>query len=247
MEQWLVIGISGVTCGGKTTLANRLFNYLKEMQGQEIKTGLEVNRVEVIKQDDYFRQVEDPNHQKIEQLNHINWDIIESIDTDRMTSDIMKLLGKKFTLYNTRSKTTCMFDTENLFTDHYAPNYSSLRGHNELMINDEDNVTFKHIKHNNVLNILIIEGFLIFNHPVTLDLCNTKFHLHVPYEICSVRRKSKVYDPPDVLGYFEMIVWPEYEKHMKSFKGREDIVFLNGEAAPDKCFQFVLKSLNEEL
>lgn len=48
-------------------------------------------------------------------------------------------------------------------------------------------------------------------------------------------------------GYFEMIVWPEYEKHLKSFKDREDVVFLNGEATPEKCFQFVLKSLLEEL
>lgn len=49
------------------------------------------------------------------------------------------------------------------------------------------------------------------------------------------------------IGYFEMIVWPEYEKHMKTFKDREDILFLNGEASPEKCFQYVLKCLIEEL
>lgn len=246
MEQWLVVGISGVTCGGKTTLATNLYNYFNDKCGHEIKTGVDLNRVEIIRQDDYFRLEDDPNHQKIEQLNHINWEIIESIDTDRMITDIMKILGKKFTIYNTRSTLTHM-DNENLFANHYAANYSSLSYNNDLMKSDDDSAKFKHIKHNNVLNILIIEGFLILNHPVTLDLCNVKFHLHVPYEICYERRKSRVYQPPDVLGYFEMIVWPEYEKHLKSFKDREDVVFLNGEATPEKCFQYVLKSLLEEL
>lgn len=199
MEQWLIVGISGVTCGGKTTLANNLYNYFRGKCGHELKTGLELNRIEIIKQDDYFRKVDDPKHQKIEQLNHINWEIIESIDTDRMINDIMKILGKKFTLYSTKINSIHM-DSDNLFARHYTTNCSASRGYNDLMINDHDSVTFKHIKHNNVLNILIIEGFLVFNHPVTLDLCNVKFHLHVPYEVCCERRKSRVYDPPDVLG-----------------------------------------------
>lgn len=206
MEQWLIIGISGVTCGGKTTLANKLFNYFKDRSGHEIKTGVELKRVEIIKQDDYFRHVDDTNHRKIEQLNHINWEIIESIDTNRMIDEIMKILGRKFTLYNTRSKLTSM-DSENLFVHHYALNNFSTRNYsNDSKINDEKKLAFKHVKHNNVLNILIIEGFLIFNHPVTLDLCNSKFHLHVPYEICCERRKSRVYDPPDVLGNFFILI-----------------------------------------
>lgn len=44
-----------------------------------------------------------------------------------------------------------------------------------------------------------------------------------------------------------MTVWPEYEKHLRSFKERSDVIFLNGEASPEKCFQYVLKSLIQEL
>jgi hypothetical protein len=44
-----------------------------------------------------------------------------------------------------------------------------------------------------------------------------------------------------------MVVWPEYEKHLREFKDREEVLFLNGDAAPEKCFQFVLKSIIDEL
>ena len=180
-EQWLVTGISGVTCGGKTSLANSLYKYFNARIGQEIKTGIELHRVVLMNQDDYFRPDNDPNHVKIEKLNHLNWEIIESIDTDRMINDIMKILGKDFVLYNTLASTQ-VASTENLFAEHYA-NTSTRSFNDELMIDDE-HMSYKHVKHNSVLNILIIEGFLIFNHPVIFDIFNVKYHIHVPYEIC---------------------------------------------------------------
>lgn len=251
MEQWLVIGISGVTCSGKTTLAKSLHKHFKDQIGRELKAGVELNRVEMVNQDTYFRQVDDPNHQVVEKLNHLNWEIIESIDMDKMVKDVMEILGPKFLLYKTRSSTVAAH-YENLFTHHYIghpyqPKARMFRGH------DEDDLMLEHcnfkkiVKHNNLLNILIIEGFLIFNHPVVFDLCNVKFHLHVPYEVCYARRSRRTYDPPDVPCYFEMVVWPSYEKHLRNFKDREDVLFLNGDAAPEKCLKFVINSLTDEL
>lgn len=254
MEQWLVIGISGVTCSGKTTLAQSLHKHFKDQRGCEIKPGIELNRVEVVNQDTYFRQVDDPNHQNVEQLNHLNWEIIESIDMGKMVNDVMEILGPKFLLYKTRSSTNAL-SHENLFTHHYIGHpYQQksrlFRGHDddELMLNDEDHRNFhKIVKHNSLLNILIVEGFLIFNHSVTFDLCNVKYHLHVPYEMCNARRTQRTYDPPDVPYYFEMVVWPSYEKHLREFKDREDVLFLNGDASPEKCLKFVVKSITDEL
>jgi nicotinamide/nicotinate riboside kinase len=243
-EQWLVIGINGITNGGKTTLANSLYNYFRSKIGDEIKTGIELNRVELMNQDNYFRSVNDPNHVKIEKLNHLNWEIIESIDTDRMIDDIMKTLGNNFVLYSTSSSTS--LEHENLFSDHYSN--SSIKNFNDdLMIDIEDQMSFKHVKHNSLLNILIIEGFLVFNHPVTFDICNIRFHIHVPYEVCYSRRLNRIYDPPDVPTYFEMVVWPEYEKNLKYFKDRKDVMYLNGEVAPDKILNFVLYTIKDQL
>jgi nicotinamide/nicotinate riboside kinase len=211
MEQWLIIGISGVTCSGKTTLADSLYKHFKERNGQEIKPGIELNRVELLNQDDYFRSVDDPNHQKVERLNHLNWEIIESIDMNKMIRDIMETLGSKFVLYNTRSSSLVnSLDHGNLFQNHYNlnqhhPKPRIARDSDELMLDEEETCNFKKIvKHNNLLNILIVEGLLVFNHSVTFDLFNVKFHLHVPYEVCYARRSKRTYDPPDVPCKFIM-------------------------------------------
>lgn len=44
-----------------------------------------------------------------------------------------------------------------------------------------------------------------------------------------------------------MVVWPSYEKHLKEFKDKEEVKFLNGDAAPEKCLEFVWRSIIDEL
>lgn len=88
MERWIVVGVSGVTSSGKTTLAQSLYQHFKGLKGLELKAGIELNRVELINQDTYFRPIDDPNHQKIQKLNHLNWEILESIDMNKMVNDL---------------------------------------------------------------------------------------------------------------------------------------------------------------
>jgi nicotinamide/nicotinate riboside kinase len=66
----LIIGISGVTCGGKTTLAYKLNKMFPTSK--------------LISQDDYFLDVDDPRHTWITELNHINFDILSSLDMEKM-------------------------------------------------------------------------------------------------------------------------------------------------------------------
>lgn len=203
-------------------------------------------------QDAYFRDIDDPSHQKIEKLNHLNWEILSSINMDKMINDIMGVMGPKFQLYNTRSSLVSNSEHENLFQHNFERNQlkqNELRGPDELLLNNgEEHCNLKKIvKHNRLLNILILEGFLIFNHAVTFDICNIKWHLHVCYEVCYARRSKRSYEPPDVPCYFEMVVWPSYEKHLREFKDREGVLFLNGDAPPEKCFQYVLDSMLNEV
>ena len=79
VETWVVIGISGVTCGGKSTLAESLFEHFKGVVGKEIKNGVELKKVELLKQDAYFLSVEDKRHKIVEELNHFNWEILSSL------------------------------------------------------------------------------------------------------------------------------------------------------------------------
>nr|XP_034178747.1 nicotinamide riboside kinase 1 isoform X1 [Osmia lignaria] len=77
-KKWLVIGITGATCSGKTTLANRL--------QKELKNSI------IVHQDNYFWPIDDPQHVKIPKLNHLNWELMSSMDMDKMRSDILKLI-----------------------------------------------------------------------------------------------------------------------------------------------------------
>ncbi|XP_076395731.1 nicotinamide riboside kinase [Megachile rotundata] len=78
LKKWFIIGISGATCSGKTSVTNRL--------REELKNSVTIN------QDTYFWPIDDPRHTKIPELNHLNWEIMSSMDMDKMRSDIFKLI-----------------------------------------------------------------------------------------------------------------------------------------------------------
>lgn len=168
---------------------------------------------------------------------------------DLMSSDIMKIIGKKFLLHETK---LVQSSTDHFYADHLATklNHNNSNGYSDEFMDNKytGNCNYKKIiKHNSLINILLIEGFLIFNHPVTLNLCNIKYHLHLPFEKCCARRLERDYEPPDVVGYFEAVVWPAYEQHFEEFRDREDIVILNGDISKKNCFDYVLKSILNEI
>jgi nicotinamide/nicotinate riboside kinase len=241
MDAWLVIGISGVTCGGKSTLAKRLVEYFQDAHGQIIKENMKINKVCLLQQDTYFWPKDSAQHTHLEKLENVNnREILSAVNMDKMCKDTLEVLGEKFLLYNTSSDGDVRMDEdENLFADHHINFNLAQKKYQRLN-------TFPFIN----LNILILDGFLIFNHPFTMDLCNLKFHMHVPYEVCYNRRKERRrlrLGAPDHVGYFEMIVWPMYEKHFNEFKDHEGVVFLNGVLPVEQISKFVVKSIENAL
>ncbi|KDR12668.1 Nicotinamide riboside kinase 1, partial [Zootermopsis nevadensis] len=171
---WLIIGVSGATCSGKSILATSL---QKELPGSSL-----------ICQDDFFLPVDSELHTTIPALNHINWEIISSLDMERMHAV-----------------------TENLLV-------SGIK-----ITNGCDD------KQTSGVSILIIEGFLIFNDKKLADLCHRKYFLTLTKEQCWARRHIRTYDPPDVPGYFDQCVWPEYEKHRDQvFKEVPNVILIDG-------------------
>lgn len=203
---WLVIGISGVTCGGKTTLAHKLFEFLSDpTNAQTLDRHTKIQTVKMINQDQYFLPEDDPRHTFIEQINHNNWEILKALDIPRMCDDLRAIIGDLGFLYSNR-----------------RPSSQQPLSH---------------------INILIIEGFLIFNVPMVVQICQLKFHLHVPYEKCFARRQERVYDPPDKVGYFETCVWPMYVKNFNEFRELEDLQVMNGELPTEKVFSYVFDQI----
>lgn len=192
-KKWLVVGISGATCSGKTTLATELRKELKDSV--------------LISQDDYFLPVDDSRHTKIPELNHLNWEIITSLDMARMQLDISKLVASTPIKENTRETT--------------------------------------------VKRVLLLDGFLLFKSKFLLNLCDLKYFLRLSKKECWERRKERTYNPPDVPGYFEKVVWPEYVKHESELMNDKclykTVTFIDESKNKEDLFQMVLAEIKRLL
>lgn len=188
MAPYIIIGVSGVTCSGKTTLAKSLYDYFS--------CAADVNSVQLLRQDDYFYKKHSPKHTWIPHLNYINREIQSSLDMDRMHSDIDNILKNECT--------------------------------------EPGN------------NMLIIEGFLIWNDSRIRELCTVKMSIRIPYEVCLERRKTRIYNPPNPSGYFEEFIWPFYLKHIDEVKHLLcDGLEINGILSKKECFDLGLNFIRK--
>ncbi|XP_076272093.1 nicotinamide riboside kinase 1 [Rhynchophorus ferrugineus] len=179
----LVLAICGATCSGKTSTANELNKLLPNSK--------------VFNQDDYFFDVNDSRHVWIPELNHINFDVVGSLDMDRMTNDIK---------------------------EHTASQLSRIHVPEDISACDQV-VCLPNKKYENLYkikasgcHIVIVEGFCILNYKPLADLCDLKYYLTLNYEECFKRRMKRVYEPPDCPGYFEKCAWPEHLKQASEVK-----------------------------
>ncbi|KAL6267205.1 hypothetical protein P5V15_000282 [Pogonomyrmex californicus] len=188
-KQVIVIGISGATCSGKSTLANKIHN--------DYPTSI------MVRQDDYFLPPDDPRHVKIEELNHMNWELITSLDMQKMYSDVVRIFASR-----------------------------------------RENASDSKI-------LLILDGFLLFKHKAITNLCNCKYFLTLTKERCWDRRKNRIYDPPDVPGYFDKVVWPEYVKYENEVRQNEElyktVTFIDGSKDLEEVYEIVSKDIGELL
>ncbi|XP_018563275.1 nicotinamide riboside kinase 1 [Anoplophora glabripennis] len=193
----LIIGISGVTCGGKTTTATKLKDLLPNTT--------------VVSQDDYFiLDLEDPRHIWIPELNHINFDVITSLDMEKMYKDILHFISiNNFKRVDYTDK--IVFGTNGVQCSANILN---------IVRNKMEEAK---------LNILIIEGFSVFNYKPMQDIFDLKYYFTLDKEECLNRRLKRVYDPPDCPGYFEKCAWPEHLNHLDEVKNTvKDVKYIDG-------------------
>lgn len=192
----LIIGIGGVTCGGKTTVSHEIQQLLPNIH------------VKIFSQDKYIFPVTDSRHTWIQDLNHINFDIITSMDMAKMQSDVENYLQDKDILSISRKLT--IFNTDNIE-------------------NICKRLQLKLLK-NGIDDILIIEGFLIYNHEPFLHLFHLKYFFTLDKRVCQERRNKRTYEhSAEVDGYFEKYVWPQYLTHFEYVQQiDENINYMDG-------------------
>ncbi|KAF8792046.1 Nicotinamide riboside kinase 1 like protein [Argiope bruennichi] len=178
-SKWTLIGISGCTNGGKTTLASALANHFPGSI--------------VVNQDKFFRSDDSKEHIIIPELNHKNWERLEAVDWDAMMADLEKTIHSK------------------------PPNKNSL---------------------------LIVEGHIIFNHPKLRNIFDKRYFLTLDREECIRRRIQRVYDPPDIPGYFDMCVWPMYLLNLQDVQENcSGVKYFDGNSRKEEILECVLSDI----
>ena len=212
----LVIGISGATCSGKTTLANALHKM--------------INNSIALNQDQFYWNVESENHKLAEGMDHINWELVSAFDNEKLlkvidsnintvsTTGIQQFDGE-FTLKKFNALTKEIEDLPERIAF-----FENMDAYKELVVKFQKLFTF-------LPKVIIIDGILVLNQPQLLNVCDIKFFATLDYTTCLERRKLRSYDPPDVPGYFEKIVYPYYLKNMENMRKLDisnEILYLDG-------------------
>lgn len=190
----LTVGVSGVTCGGKSSITNLLKSSFP-------------NATFICQDDFYFTDV-DSLPRTPDGTNRANWDSLGSLDMVSMTRKVQ--------------------DTLDILS----------KGTQQEKSKDSSE------------NLIIIDGFLIFNYPPLAELCDLKYFITLPFEECLVRREKRTYEPPDPPGYFVNVAWPMYLTHLKEMRQAsfaKQIEYLDGTVNLQDNFKRILKEVQTYL
>ncbi|XP_033947469.1 nicotinamide riboside kinase 1 [Pseudochaenichthys georgianus] len=192
----LVLGVGGVTNGGKSTLSKSLHK--------------QVPNSCLIAQDAYFKD-----------------DSVVPVDINGF---------KQYDMLDALHMDTMMREVESWQKDPVA--FLRQRGREHTTASAEEEEVY----------VLIVEGFLIFNHRPLSELIYKKYFMEVPYDVCKRRRSSRVYKPPDPPGYFDGFVWPMYLKNRLQMESMvSGILFLDGLKSKEELLAVVCKDVCQEL
>ncbi|KAM8885133.1 nicotinamide riboside kinase 1 isoform 3-T5 [Spinachia spinachia] len=169
----LVVGVGGITNGGKSTLSKSLH--------------LQIPNSCLIAQDSYFKD-----------------DSLVPVDSNGF---------KQYDMLDALLMDTMMAEVDSWRRDPEA--FLRRRGLNpECTTPSADDV----------VHVLIVEGFLIFNH------------------------RSRVYTPPDPPGYFDGHVWPMYLINRQEMESMEsEILFLDGLKPKEELLAHVCRDVCQEI
>ncbi|XP_033474518.1 nicotinamide riboside kinase 1 [Epinephelus lanceolatus] len=191
----VVVGVGGMTNGGKSTLATSLH--------QQIPNSC------VIAQDSYFK---DDSVVPVDSNGFKQYDMLDALHMDTMMSDIDSWRRDPESYLRQRG---LKLETPSVGEEVY---------------------------------VLIVEGFLIFNHRPLNELFCKRYFMEIPYNVCKMRRSTRVYTPPDPPGYFDGYVWPMYLRNRQEMESMvSGIVYLDGLKPKEELLAAVCNDVSQEI
>ncbi|XP_061529377.1 nicotinamide riboside kinase 1 isoform X1 [Phycodurus eques] len=192
----LIVGVGGMTNGGKSTLSKTL--------QEKIPTSC------IIAQDSFFK---DDSVVPVDDNGFKQYDTLDALHMDAMMSRVDAWRRDPQAFLRETGQTA------------------------ERMTLSADHVF-----------VLIVEGFLIFNHRPLNELMDKRYFMEIPYDICKDRRSLRVYKPPDPPGYFDGHVWPMYLKNRQKIEHTVvGIVFLDGMKSKEELMAVVFQDVSQEI
>ncbi|CAL8096374.1 unnamed protein product [Orchesella dallaii] len=200
----LVVGISGASCTGKTTLTKLLRATFPWSS--------------VVHQDAYYHPNDPKYHVYLPDVKHFNWDAKTAVDFTKMEKDLQTLLTSEC------SRTTQIKIDEKLL---HFPNDHFVKKHQP----NENEIQYLSSRFSRI-PLTILEGHIVFSHPQFFRLCNLKYFLRLDQAELFSRRRSRVYDPPNPPGYLEKYVWPAYVSRLEEIKELQGIHYFDAKSVP---------------
>jgi len=246
----LVIGISGTTCSGKTTLAKNLARILGKTANVDTL---------YLNQDQFYWDDKDEgecaNHVKVQDGllpnadGWINWELSSAFNNKGLLDQVQKYESdQQAALLNANRQINPGSVIKPGEIKNHAEKLmrSSSEGFEGFSKELERFCTGKSLKigspaHPPIDRVIFLDGILLFNHSGIAEACDVKFFIELTKEVCWERRQQRSYDPPDPEGYFEKVVWPYYIRNRKEVEEKvSDVQYLSGSDTLESNFMHIL-------
>ncbi len=210
----LVVGLSGATCSGKTTIAK----LLKDM----------FTATKVLHQDDFYYEEDSGKHVMVEEVGHFNWELVSAFNMQNLRQAIEAEKITDIKSASQESKTETLRKIKSLDAKPTLGDLTeAVRGFST--------------------GLLVLDGIVLFNDLGTAEACDLKIFIELDREEMLRRRTTRVYDPPDVPGYAEKIVWPYYEKNLEEVRNEwNDVMFLDGRKSTEELARAIIEKIVEK-
>ncbi len=97
------------------------------------------------------------------------------------------------------------------------------------------------LKHQHPERVIVVEGNMLYYDRRVLDLCAVKYMISIDRETCLTRRLTRDDWLRENRAYFDLCVWPGYERYLEHLAQLDDITLLDGTQSLDHLTAAVLR------
>lgn len=190
---WVVVGLSGVTRGGKSTLALKLVSSLPTTTAY-------------LSQDEYILPNHHPAHPAAPPpMVGINKETLASVDMTRMLGDLRRVLATP--PHDLALADPCqLLDRSQVVGCALQEPRPPIRGC---------------ARDSGLPGVLVLDGHHLFGHPEVPPLCHLRYFLTLTRDQCQARGKQRKATSSFLTSplYFDLCIWPQYEEHLAAVRG----------------------------